>query len=63
MLNVKKAYDEKGWLNESGAKYPVEVAILKDNVLLTIDTSGSGLNRRGYRIAQEAPIKETLRRV
>ena len=28
------------------------VAILKDNVLLTIDTSGSGLNRRGYRIAQ-----------
>lgn len=58
---LKKAYDEKGWLNESGAKYPVEVAILKDNVLLTIDTSGSGLNRRGYRIAQgEAPIKETL---
>ncbi|PTK58218.1 RNA methyltransferase [Staphylococcus haemolyticus] len=58
---LKKAYEEKGWLNESGAKYPVEVAILKDNVLLTIDTSGSGLNRRGYRIAQgEAPIKETL---
>ena len=58
---LKKAYDEKGWLNECGAKYPVEVAILKDNVLLTIDTSGSGLNRRGYRIAQgEAPIKETL---
>ncbi|WP_085060009.1 THUMP domain-containing class I SAM-dependent RNA methyltransferase [Staphylococcus haemolyticus] len=58
---LKKAYDEKGWLNESGAKYPIEVAILKDNVLLTIDTSGSGLNRRGYRIAQgEAPIKETL---
>lgn len=58
---LKKAYDEQGWLNECGAKYPVEVAILKDNVLLTIDTSGSGLNRRGYRIAQgEAPIKETL---
>ncbi len=28
---------------------------------MTIDTSGSGLNRRGYRLAQgEAPIKETL---
>ena len=37
---------------ETGAKYPVEVAILKDNVLLTIDTAGSGLNKRGYRIAQ-----------
>ncbi|TXN98838.1 THUMP domain-containing class I SAM-dependent RNA methyltransferase, partial [Staphylococcus aureus] len=58
---LRRAYNEKGWLNESGAKYPVEVAILKDNVLLTIDTSGSGLNRRGYRLAQgEAPIKETL---
>ena len=57
---LKKAYQEKGWLNETGAKYPVEVAILKDNVLLTIDTSGSGLNKRGYRMAGEAPIKETL---
>ena len=28
---------------------------------MTIDTAGSGLNKRGYRIAQgEAPIKETL---
>ena len=37
--------------------YPVEVSILKDNALLTIDTSGSGLNKRGYRLAQgEAPI-------
>ncbi len=58
---LRRAYNEKGWLNESGAKYPVEVAILKDNVLLTIDTSGSGLNRRGYRLAQgEAPIKENV---
>lgn len=58
---LKHAYQETGWLNETGAKYPVEVAIHKDNVLLTIDTSGSGLNKRGYRLAQgEAPIKETL---
>ena len=58
---LKTAYQEKGWLDESGAKYPVEVALLKDKALLTIDTSGSGLNKRGYRLAQgEAPIKETL---
>lgn len=58
---LKNAHQVSGWLNESGAKYPVEVAILKDKVLLTIDTSGSGLNKRGYRLAQgEAPIKETL---
>src|SRR5699024_1814749 len=58
---LKETYQEKGWLNESGAKYPIEVSLLKDSALLTIDTSGSGLNKRGYRLAQgEAPIKETL---
>lgn len=58
---LKSAYNESGWLNETGAKYPIEVSILKDKALLTIDTSGSGLNKRGYRLAQgEAPIKETL---
>lgn len=58
---LKNAHQVSGWLDESGEKYPVEVAILKDKVLLTIDTSGSGLNKRGYRLAQgEAPIKETL---
>ncbi|PTK51667.1 RNA methyltransferase, partial [Staphylococcus nepalensis] len=58
---LKDAYAHKGWLDETGSKYPLEVAIHKDEVLLTIDTSGSGLNKRGYRLAQgEAPIKETL---
>ncbi|PTH57373.1 THUMP domain-containing class I SAM-dependent RNA methyltransferase [Staphylococcus agnetis] len=58
---LKHAYKIPGWLEESGANYPIEVNILKDKVLLTIDTSGSGLNRRGYRLKQgEAPIKETL---
>jgi putative N6-adenine-specific DNA methylase len=37
------------------------VAILKDVVTLTIDTSGRGLHKRGYReLAGEAPLKETL---
>lgn len=58
---LKKVYHVPGWLEESGATYPIEVNILKDQVLLTIDTSGSGLNKRGYRLKQgEAPIKETL---
>lgn len=58
---LKRNYQVSGWLEETGANYPVEVAIHKDQALLTIDTSGSGLNKRGYRIAQgEAPIKETL---
>lgn len=58
---LKQAHQVQGWLDESGVKYPIEVNILKDKALLTIDTSGSGLNKRGYRLAQgEAPIKETL---
>lgn len=46
---------------EDGVEYRIEVAILKDIVTLTVDTSGEGLHKRGYRRnAGEAPIKETL---
>ncbi|MDY5819771.1 MAG: class I SAM-dependent RNA methyltransferase [Candidatus Borkfalkiaceae bacterium] len=48
-------------LNESGARYKIEVAALKDYVAVTLDTSGDGLHRRGYRgLVGEAPLKETL---
>ncbi len=46
---------------EDGPVYKIEISILNDNAILAIDTSGSGLNRRGYRLQQgDAPIKETL---
>ena len=46
---------------ETGSLYKVEVAILKDVVSLTIDTSGIGLHKRGYRVGQgDAPLKETM---
>lgn len=46
---------------ETGALYKVEVALLKDIVTLTLDTSGAGLHKRGYRTGQgEAPLKETM---
>lgn len=46
---------------KSGALYPIMVSILKDRVTLTLDTSGDGLHKRGYRIETvEAPMKETL---
>ncbi|MFC7060411.1 THUMP domain-containing class I SAM-dependent RNA methyltransferase [Halobacillus seohaensis] len=58
---LKKKYGVASILKETGAFYRVEVAIHKDEVLLTIDTSGSGLHKRGYRVGQgEAPLKETL---
>lgn len=46
---------------EDGPLYPLEVALLKDVATLTIDTSGVGLHKRGYReLTSAAPIKETL---
>ncbi len=65
---VKKAIVEKlkqkykcEWFEESGPRYKIEIAILKDTVTLSIDTSGAGLHKRGYRkLVGGAPIKETL---
>lgn len=65
---VEKAIVEKlktkynvEWFKKTGAKYTVEVSLLKDIATLTIDTSGEGLHKRGYRDrAGDAPIKETL---
>ncbi|HBY20949.1 MAG: N-6 DNA methylase [Clostridiales bacterium GWE2_32_10] len=49
------------WLEESGEEYPIHVFINKNNVTITIDTSGDSLYKRGYKERQsEASIKETL---
>ena len=58
---LKKAYRKSSWLEENGALFKIEVSLVKDVATLTIDTSGSGLHKRGYRVGQgEAPLKETL---
>ncbi|MBM7703269.1 THUMP domain-containing class I SAM-dependent RNA methyltransferase [Metabacillus iocasae] len=60
--SVKSHYKKTtGWLEETGPVFKIEVALLKDIATLTIDTSGVGLHKRGYRVDQgEAPLKETL---
>ena len=46
---------------KSGALYDVEISMLDDEGSITLDTSGRGLHRRGYRTSTgEAPIRETL---
>lgn len=64
---VKKAIISKlsavynGVFDESGAPYCIEAAIVDDVVTVTLDTSGEGLHKRGYRTyLGEAPIRETL---
>ena len=58
--SMKKRY-KKEWFEEKGPLYKIEVSILKDVATLTIDTSGDGLHKRGYRITGSgAPLRENL---
>jgi 23S rRNA (guanine2445-N2)-methyltransferase / 23S rRNA (guanine2069-N7)-methyltransferase len=48
-------------LPESGAVCAVDVALRNDTALLTLDTTGAGLHKRGYRtLVGAAPLRETL---
>lgn len=58
--SLKKTY-KQDWFEEQGPLYKIEVALLKDIATLTIDTSGTGLHKRGYRERiGTAPLKETM---
>ena len=49
------------WLPETGIQYQLHFTILNDQVTLSLDTSGPGLHKRGYRaIGNDAPLHETL---
>ena len=49
------------WFPEDGAPYPVRIFLLKDEVMVTLDTSGDSLHKRGYRLmTSKAPLTETL---
>jgi putative N6-adenine-specific DNA methylase len=50
-----------GRLEETGPLYPVRIALSGGRAVVTLDTSGAGLHKRGYRAETgEAPLKETL---
>lgn len=65
---VKKAVVEKmkeryrtDWFPEDGGRYVIEVTLLNDIAILTLDTTGAGLHKRGYRkVSTEAPLRETM---
>lgn len=49
------------WFSEEGASYPVRIFLLKDEVMVTLDTTGESLHKRGYRyLSSKAPLTETL---
>ncbi|WP_297074505.1 class I SAM-dependent RNA methyltransferase [uncultured Enterococcus sp.] len=48
-------------LAETGALFKLEVALLKDHVMVTLDTTGPSLFKRGYRLDKGgAPLKENM---
>ena len=48
-------------LPETGALFQLEVALLNDHVVLTLDTTGPSLFKRGYRLEKGgAPLKENM---
>ncbi|MCI7240911.1 MAG: class I SAM-dependent RNA methyltransferase, partial [Aerococcus suis] len=58
---LSSVYHRRGRLPETGHLYPIEVSLLKDTALITIDTSGSSLFKRGYRQEKGgAPLKENM---
>ncbi len=65
---VKKAMVERmkqvyhmDWFPEDGNSYPVRVFLHKDEVMVTLDTTGESLHKRGYRtMTSKAPLTETL---
>ena len=58
--NLKERYNTE-WFDEDGPTYQIEVALYKDTATLTLDTSGQGLHKRGYRqLSSSAPLQETI---
>ncbi len=48
-------------LTETGAFFQLEVALLKDHAIITLDTTGPSLFKRGYRLEKGgAPLKENM---
>ncbi len=61
MVERLKTKYKMDWFDEDGDEFPVRVTIMKDEVVVCIDTSGESLHKRGYRkLTSKAPITETL---
>ncbi len=61
MVDRMGIYTGIKWFEENGPSYPLRVSIKKDVVTVALDTTGTALHKRGYRVAPViAPISETL---
>ncbi len=61
MVERLKSVYHVSWFEENGASYPVRVFLMKDEVVVSLDSTGESLHKRGYRrLSAKAPIAENL---
>lgn len=58
---MTEQYRRRGFLPETGNRYQLEIRLYKNKARLSLDTSGSSLFKRGYRVEHGgAPLKENF---
>jgi 23S rRNA (guanine2445-N2)-methyltransferase / 23S rRNA (guanine2069-N7)-methyltransferase len=58
---LQDLYRIETMLPETGPRYIVKLSLLNDQAMLSIDTTGTGLHKRGYRpLRSQAPLRETI---
>lgn len=61
MVERLKTVYHTNWFQEDGESFPVRAFLLKDEVTVSLDTTGESLHKRGYRkLTAKAPIAENL---
>lgn len=61
MVERLKSVYHVSWFEENGASYPIRVFLMKDEVVVSLDSTGESLHKRGYRrLSAKAPIAENL---
>lgn len=58
---MNQVYHRRTKFPETGAQYPVQVSLNKNKAMITLDTTGCSLFKRGYRLDKGgAPMKENM---
>jgi putative N6-adenine-specific DNA methylase len=61
MVERMKSHYDIQWFDEDGSDYPVRIFLMNDNVIVTLDSTGTPLHKRGYRTyTSKAPLSETM---
>ena len=61
MVERLKGVYHTNWFKEDGESFPLRVFLMKDEVMVGLDTTGESLHKRGYRkLTPKAPIAENL---